>query len=136
MPEFRVSVGGDIAPITRTLQELKADLVNLRSDLSRATDPVTVAHLNAELRRTEEEIRRIRNIGPIIPPDASRGVGSATQSLTNLGRVAQDLPFGFIGIANNLNPLLESFQRLQAESKATGTSLVKNLLGSLTGAGG
>jgi len=135
MPEFRVSVGGDIAPITRTLQELKADLVNLRSDLSRATDPVTVAHLNAELRRTEEEIRRIRNIGPIIPPDASRGVGSATQSLTNLGRVAQDLPFGFIGIANNLNPLLESFQRLRAET-GSGKAALQALSSSLLGAGG
>ena len=33
--------------------------------------------------------------------------GAATQSLINLSRVAQDAPFGFTGIANNLNPLLE-----------------------------
>lgn len=60
---------------------------------------------------------------------------AATQSLINLGRVAQDAPFGFLGIANNLNPLLESFQRLKAESGSSKTAL-KSLAGSLMGAGG
>lgn len=55
----------------------------------------------------------------------------ATQALSNLSRVAQDAPYGFMGIANNLNPLLESFQRLKTEStsskealKALGASLI------------
>lgn len=60
---------------------------------------------------------------------------SAAFALTNLGRVAQDLPFGFVGIQNNLNPLLESFQRLRAESGSSGKAL-KALAGSLVGAGG
>jgi len=61
----------------------------------------------------------------------SVGSNQAANSLQNLGRVAQDAPFGFIGIQNNLNPLLESFQRLRAESgsnsaafKALGQSLI------------
>lgn len=49
--------------------------------------------------------------------------GQATQALTNLSRVAQDAPYGFMGIANNINPLLESFQRLQASSGSTGSAL-------------
>ncbi len=60
---------------------------------------------------------------------------TATQSLINLSRVAQDAPFGFIGIANNLNPLLESFQRLRKESGSVGASL-KALGGEMLGAGG
>lgn len=60
---------------------------------------------------------------------------TATQSLTNLSRVAQDLPYGFIGIANNLNPLLESFQRLKQESGSSKEAL-KALGNSLMGAGG
>jgi len=47
----------------------------------------------------------------------------ATNALTNLSRVAQDAPYGFIGIANNLNPLLESFQRLQKEAGSSGNAL-------------
>jgi hypothetical protein len=47
----------------------------------------------------------------------------ATHALTNLSRVAQDAPYGFIGIANNLNPLLESFQRLSKEAGGTSGAL-------------
>ncbi len=61
--------------------------------------------------------------------------GQATQSLTNLSRVAQDAPYGFIGIANNINPLLESFQRLKASTGSTGGAL-KALGKEMTGAGG
>lgn len=59
----------------------------------------------------------------------------ATQAMINLGRVVQDAPFGFIGIANNLNPLLESFQRLKTSTGSTGGAL-KALGSSLLGAGG
>lgn len=60
---------------------------------------------------------------------------TATSAMINLGRVVQDAPFGFLGIANNLNPLLESFQRLKAESGSAGSAL-RALGGSLMGAGG
>ncbi len=47
----------------------------------------------------------------------------ATYALSNLSRVAQDAPYGFIGIANNLNPLLESFQRLSKDAGGAGGAL-------------
>lgn len=65
----------------------------------------------------------------------ARGSNQAAFALTNLGRVAQDAPFGFIGIQNNLNPLLESFQRLRAESGSNGAAL-KALGSSLIGPAG
>lgn len=65
----------------------------------------------------------------------AKGANQAGFALQNLGRVAQDAPFGFIGIQNNLNPLLESFQRLKAETGSTSSAL-KALGGSLLGPGG
>jgi len=59
----------------------------------------------------------------------------ANQALTNLSRVAQDAPFGFIGIANNLDPLLASFQSLSKESGSTKNAL-KALASSLAGPAG
>lgn len=59
----------------------------------------------------------------------------ATLAMTNLGRVVQDAPYGFIGIANNLNPFLESFQRLRASAGSGGAAL-KAFGASLLGAGG
>jgi hypothetical protein len=49
--------------------------------------------------------------------------GQATNALSNLSRVAQDAPYGFMGIANNLNPLLESFQRLKVEAGSSSGAL-------------
>jgi len=66
---------------------------------------------------------------------AAKPTADATNALTNLSRVAQDAPYGFMGIANNLNPLLESFQRLSKESGSTGSAL-KALVGGLTGPAG
>jgi hypothetical protein len=59
----------------------------------------------------------------------------ATDALSNLSRVAQDAPYGFIGIANNLNPLLESFQRLQKESGSSSSALKQMAQGLMGPAG-
>ena len=67
--------------------------------------------------------------------NVKKASGSATYALTNLGRVVQDAPFGFIGIANNIDPLLSSFQQLKKESGSVGGAL-KSLGSSLLGGGG
>jgi hypothetical protein len=66
---------------------------------------------------------------------AAKPTGDATNALTNLSRVAQDAPYGFMGIANNLNPLLESFQRLSKETGSAGGAL-KAMVGGLMGPAG
>lgn len=63
------------------------------------------------------------------------GANQASNALTNFGRVVQDAPFGIIGITNNINPLLESFQRLKAETGSTKQAL-SALGSSLLGGGG
>lgn len=63
------------------------------------------------------------------------GSNRAGMALTDLGRIAQDAPYGFIGIQNNLNPLLESFGRLKAETGSVGGAL-KALGSSLIGPAG
>ena len=75
------------------------------------------------------------NSAAVLGGSVVKGSNSAAFALTNLGRVAQDAPFGFIGIQNNLNPLLESFQRLKAETGGTGSAL-KALGQSLIGPAG
>lgn len=61
--------------------------------------------------------------------------GQATQALTNLGRVASDAPFGFIAIANNIEPLVQSLQSLGRTSGGIGGAL-KALGGALIGPAG
>lgn len=61
--------------------------------------------------------------------------GQATQALTNFGRVVQDAPFGIIGVANNIDPLIQSFTALKASTGSTGQAF-KLLASSLIGPAG
>ena len=80
---------------------------------------------------SEAAVKAGKNLGTQL----KTGSNQATQSLTDLSRVVQDAPYGFIGIANNINPLVESFSRLKAESGSTGGAL-KALLSGLSGPAG
>jgi hypothetical protein len=65
----------------------------------------------------------------------NKAVANANPTLVNFGRVVQDAPFGIIGIANNIDPLLESFQRLKTSTGSTGAAL-KSLFAGLAGPAG
>lgn len=71
------------------------------------------------IQQTVTETQKLGNAFKTLPSTSNQ----ATNALTNLSRVAQDAPYGFIGIANNLNPLLESFQRLSKEAGGAGGAL-------------
>ena len=47
-------------------------------------------------------------------------VGRSTSVLQDMGRIIQDMPYGIQGIGNNIQPLVESFGRLKAETGSTG----------------
>jgi hypothetical protein len=68
-------------------------------------------------------------------PGFAKGANTANTSMINLGRTVSDAPFGFIGIANNIGPLVENFTQLRKESGTTGGAL-KALGSSLAGPGG
>ena len=76
----------------------------------------------------------VTNFGNAVKAN-TRPTADATNALSNLSRVAQDAPYGFMGIANNLNPLLESFQRLSKETGSSTTAL-KSMASGLTGPAG
>ena len=82
--------------------------------------------MSAALRQARKEIDDFeKKVGLV-----AQTSGKANVALGNLGRVASDLPFGFIAIGNNIEPLIQSFQSLNQSSgglkgalKAIGTSL-------------
>lgn len=96
--------------------------IQVSADVNRAVAGIN--NLNKTLKQTAA------STAPLV-----KGTNSAAFALTNLGRVAQDAPFGFIGIQNNINPLLESFGRLKQETGSTGAAL-RALAGSFLGPAG
>jgi len=91
--------------------------------------------VGADTRQLTSELdkanKAIKNFGSTV----QSGANKASLALTDLSRIAQDAPYGFIGISNNINPLVESFGRLKAETGSTGGAL-KALAGALTGPAG
>jgi hypothetical protein len=88
-------------------------------------------NIQVELGKTEDATKKV---GAAMPK-LGAGTGQATQALTNLGRVAQDAPFGLIGIANNIDPLIQSFVYLKKET-GSAAGAFQALGASLLGGGG
>jgi hypothetical protein len=128
---LRLDIVADSAQAKAELQKLNNQLAIFERAVKKATDPAQIQYLN----RNIEFLRGNIQTATTANQKFATGSNQAANALTNLGRVAQDAPFGFIGIQNNLNPLLESFQRLKAESKTNGQAL-KALAGSLIGPAG
>ena len=98
-----------------------------------------LSQLKAAQKEIKDRLAQLANgagaAGAGLGNSLAKGSNQAAFALQNLGRVAQDAPFGFIGIQNNLNPLLESFQQLKAQSGSTSGAL-KALGSSLIGPAG
>lgn len=119
MNELSVRIGADVAPALSGLQQV--------SDRFRSTAKTGESF--------SESLARSANAATLSLNKLKPGSDQATNSLINLSRVAQDAPFGFLGIANNLNPLLESFQRLK-ESTGSMSGALAALKSSLMGPAG
>lgn len=129
--DLKVRMGVDIDGVLqgmkraeKSLEDFKNQAARFKAALDKATDPASIIRLNKAIEATERRIKAITTVGTSKPFDNfTKGSNQAGQSLINLGRIAQDAPFGFIGIQNNLNPLLESFGQLKKETGSTGGAL-------------
>lgn len=110
-----IVIGAEVSGALQGLQKVEAATVKAGA---------TINKLPAAINNTTQALKKL-----------TPGSNEAVHSLINLSRVAQDAPYGFLGIANNINPLLESFQRLKASTGTTGGAL-KALGSSLLGGGG
>lgn len=117
--ELSINIGANTQDFQGALQKAQNLLVQFQAALKKATNVGEINYLNNQIANLNKTIAGINsqmnNVG--------RPAADATNALSNLSRVAQDAPYGFMGIANNLNPLLESFQRLQKESGSSGAAL-------------
>lgn len=102
--------------------------------------------LEADVTRATANIDKFSNsLAKTVPAAAAKAsagidkmgksVANANPALVNFGRVIQDAPFGIIGIANNIDPLLSSLQSLGKQSGGAGNAL-KALGGALLGPAG
>jgi hypothetical protein len=129
--EVKVIIGADASKLASELQLAQNNLRKFEIALRKATNVKEVEYLTRNIGLLKEKISTLNTSqGGLTTSSVKAG-----QALNDLSRIAQDAPYGFIGISNNINPLIESFQRLSAETKNSGGPL-KALAGALTGPAG
>lgn len=129
--DLNINIGANTTDFEGSLTKAQNLLKQFEAALKKATNVGEINYLNNSIKTLNAQITTLGNQMNRV----GRPAGDATTALSNLSRVAQDAPYGFIGIANNLNPLLESFQRLQKESGSSANAL-KSMVAGLTGPAG
>jgi hypothetical protein len=117
--KFSISIDADVSSLQSALKAAQNTLAQFEGALKKATNIGEINYLNKNIDNLKDTIADLtKQAGNLGQP-----MGDATQSLINFSRIAQDAPYGIIGIANNLNPMLESFQRLSETEGGTRNAL-------------
>ena len=129
--DLNINIGANTTDFEGALQKAENLLKQFEGALKKATNVGEINYLNTQISGLNGTISGIRTQMQSV----GKPVNDATNALSNLSRVAQDAPYGFIGIANNLNPLLESFQQLSTKSNGA-TGALKQMAAGLMGPAG
>ena len=129
--DLSINIGANTQDFASQLQKAENLLGQFQSALKKSTNVGEINYLNTQIGNLNVTIDNLNNKMSSMKKPSS----DATNALSNLSRVAQDAPYGFMGIANNLNPLLESFQRLSKETGSAGGAL-KAMVAGLSGPAG
>ena len=103
------------------------DELNRKKVLIDIANEGEIAQINQQLDGLATKLARANSISFDKNGAISANAGKSRQALTSLSLVAQDLPFGFIAIQNNLPAVISSFGALRAS--AVGTAGVMASLG-------
>jgi hypothetical protein len=136
----------------KSMAEMQNELKGLKKELTLATDATRIKELNIAINKTSDSIRKQSEALQILTnginkqsdatdklgakqEEVSKKSGGASFALTNFSRVIQDAPFGILGVANNIDPLLSSFQNLKEEA-GSAKEAFKQMAQGLTGPAG
>ena len=129
--KFSISIDADVSSLQSSLKAAENTLAQFESALKKATSIGEINYLNKNITNLNTTITQLKQQANQL----GKPIGDASQSLINFSRIAQDAPYGIMGIANNLNPMVESFQRLAKTEGGTKKAL-QAMLSGLTGPAG
>lgn len=131
-----IPIGLDVSQFDKSINDVMAGFKKISKEIK----DIPADKLTEETKKTYQELKRtvelLQSNAFDLPGDKlADSSKKARTSLTNLNLIVQDLPFGFIGIQNNIPGLVNSFNGLAAEAGGTGGAF-KALVGQLKGPGG
>ena len=136
---LEVQIGADNSDLNKKIKEAEFDLKELsKLKLENIKLGLDTKGLDANIKDVKKSLSELKTVskdtGTTISGMAPK-VANGSDALMQFSRIAQDAPFGIMGIGNNITATAESFSYLSASAGGTGNAL-KAVASSLMGTGG
>ena len=139
MANLQVELGADISVLKTKLAEAELLLEKLKrqkaTEIKIGINSVDLQKQINDAKANVGALTKAINANSAAQNTNSRATANGSNTLTQFSRIAQDAPFGIIGIANNLTATAESFGSLSQSAGGAGNAL-KSVGASLLGPGG
>jgi len=140
MAGLEVQIGADLKDFKNKIKEVERDIQELANEkaiqIKAGLDTKEITAQIKDAKRSLTELKTtLRDTGNSFQKDLAPKVANGSNALTQFGRIAQDAPFGIMGIGNNITATAESFGYLVKETGSAGGAL-KAVASSIMGAGG
>jgi hypothetical protein len=136
---LQVEVGADISELKDKLAEAQLALEKLRkqkaTDIKLGLDVTTLQKQINDAKTNISGLTKQINTNTSALQNHSKATNAGGNTLMQFSRIAQDAPFGIMGIGNNLTATAESFAHLSKSAGGTGNAL-KSVAQSMIGTGG
>jgi hypothetical protein len=138
--KLEVQIGADITDFEKKIKEVEFDIKELsKVKLDRLKLGLDTSEINAQIKDAKANLNSlkttVKDTGNAIGGQFTKQVGNGGNTLMQFSRIAQDAPFGIMGIGNNITATAESFSYLKQQTGSTGGAL-KALASSIAGTGG
>jgi hypothetical protein len=137
--KLEVGIGADVSDFKKKISEVEFDLKELsKLKIERIKLGLDTSEINKNITDVKKTLRDLKST----TTDAGNSFGAFNKktadggaALTAFSRIAQDAPYGIIGVGNNITNTAEQFGYLVKQTGSAGGAL-KALLSSLSGVGG
>lgn len=141
MPKITVDIDANASELKKQIAEAEIELKCLRKEMNRkfSLGEVDAAEkIQLEVNQAKTALKGLQSEmknTSVATAGMSKSVGNGSNTLMQFSRIAQDAPFGIMGIGNNITATAEAFGHLSKSSGGAGNAL-KAVASSMIGTGG
>lgn len=138
--KLEVTIGADITDFQKKIKEVEFDVKELsKAKLEKIKLGLDTREITAQIKDAKASLNSlktaVKDTGAQVGGQFTKQVGNGNNALMQFSRIAQDAPYGIIGIGNNITATAESFGYLKQQTGSTSGAL-KAMASSLMGTGG
>jgi len=140
MAGLEVQIGADKSDFDKKIKEVEYDVKQLAKEKQAQIKlGLDTREITAKIKDAKKSLMDLRttakDAGTSFSKDFAPKVVTGGNALMQFSRIAQDAPFGIMGIGNNITATVEAFGHLKNSTGSTGSAL-KAMASSIMGSGG